>query len=78
MSLVDITDTVVPAQDGDQEHDEIETTELPPVGNPDLLAFGEEQPTIPPPAIENSTISTANNRKFNHSTTITHGKYQTK
>jgi hypothetical protein len=46
---------VTPAQDGEQGHDEIDNSELPAVGNPDVLALDEE-PTIPPPAMENSTI----------------------
>jgi hypothetical protein len=52
----DVTDAVTPAQDGEHGHDEIDNSELPAVGNPDVLALDEQQPTIPPPATENSTI----------------------
>ena len=54
-SGVDVTDAVTPAQDGEHGHDEIDNSELPAVGNPDVLA-DEEQPTIQLPAMENSTI----------------------
>ena len=47
---------MTPAQDGEHGHDEIDNSELPAVGNPDVLALDEQQPTIPPPAMENSTI----------------------
>jgi hypothetical protein len=55
-SGADVTDAVTPAQDGEHGHDEIDNSELPAVGNPDVLALDEQQPTIPPPAMENSTI----------------------
>jgi hypothetical protein len=55
-SGADVTDAVTPAQDGERRHDEIDNSELPAVGNPDVLALDEQQPTIPPPATENSAI----------------------
>jgi hypothetical protein len=36
---VNLTDAVTPAQDGKQGHDEIENSELPAVGNPDVFAL---------------------------------------